>query len=64
MIASELRQKSLEELKTVLKDLLHQQFKIRLTKTSGEFTKFHQMEQMRRDIARVKTVLSEGEDKQ
>lgn len=59
MIASDLRQKSEEELKAELLDLLKEQFNLRMQQGSGQLSKPHLMKNVRRDIARVKTVLGE-----
>ncbi len=59
MKASELRQKSVEELNTQLLDLLREQFKLRMQKSTGQLSQTHQIQQVRRDIARVKTLLTE-----
>jgi large subunit ribosomal protein L29 len=59
MKASELRQKSVDELNTQLLELLREQFKLRMQKSTGQLTQTHQIQQVRRDIARVKTLLTE-----
>ena len=61
MSVAEWRQQSATELKQVLKELLRQQFKLRLKKSSGELQQTHQVKQVRRDIARVMTLLSQKE---
>jgi large subunit ribosomal protein L29 len=63
MDVAELRQKPAPELKQVLVDLLRKQFKLRILKSSGELKRNHQIKQMRRDIARVMTLLTEKEGK-
>ena len=63
MIASELRVKSAEELEQELTSLLREQFNLRMQKGVGQLSKPHQMKQVRRDIARIKTVMSEKTDK-
>ncbi len=59
MKASELREKSQEELRQTLNDLLKEQFNLRMQKGTGQLARHHQMKQVRRDIARVKTVMNE-----
>lgn len=59
MKASELRQKSVEELNNQLLELLREQFKLRMQKSTGQLSQTHQLKQLRRDIARVKTLLTE-----
>ncbi len=60
---AEMRQKQLPELKLVLVDLLRKQFKMRIVKASGELKRNHQIKQLRRNIARVMTLLTEKEGK-
>ncbi len=59
MKASELREKSADELSAELLKLLESQFKLRMQKTTGQLGQTHLLKQARHDIARVKTVLRE-----
>ena len=59
MKASELRQKSVDELKQELLALLREQFNLRMQKATGQTSKSHLFRQARRNIARVKMVLGE-----
>ncbi len=59
MKASELRNKSTDELKQDLLGLLKEQFNLRLRKTTGQLNQSHLLRQTRRDIARIKTVLTQ-----
>lgn len=59
MKAAELRSKNTEELNTVLFELSREQFNLRMQKGSGQLAKSSQVKQVRRDIARVNTILSE-----
>ena len=59
MNASELRQKSRDELKQELLALLREQFNLRMQRATGQASKPHLFRQARRNIARVKMVLSE-----
>ncbi|MCV6610591.1 MAG: 50S ribosomal protein L29 [Amphritea sp.] len=59
MKATELREKSAEELQAVLLDLLKDQFNLRMQKATGQLAQNHMLGQVRRDIARVKTVLNQ-----
>ena len=59
MKASELRTKSKEELNSTLIQLAKEQFNLRMQKGSGQLVKSSQVKQVRRDIARINTVLSE-----
>lgn len=59
MNVSELRAQALEELKSSLLELNKSQFNLRLQKGSGQLSQTHLLKQVRRDIARVKTVIRE-----
>lgn len=59
MKASELRQKSVDELKTELLELFREQFNLRMQKNMGQLSRFDRFSKIRKDIARIKTVLSE-----
>ena len=59
MKAIELREKSVDELQQELLGLLKEQFNLRMQKTTGQLVQTHLLGQVRRDIARVKTVLNE-----
>ncbi|MCA9887358.1 MAG: 50S ribosomal protein L29 [Anaerolineae bacterium] len=59
MHASELRHKSADELKQELVALLREQFNLRMQKATAQASKSHLFKQVRRNIARVKMVLSE-----
>ena len=58
--ASELRQKSPDELKKMLISSLEEQFKLRVKASSSEQqVESHLIKEVRRNIARIKTVLNE-----
>lgn len=59
MTNSELREKDLAGLKAELKDLLKEQFNLRMTKGTGQLGQTHLVRQVRRNIARVRTVITE-----
>ena len=59
MKAQEIRTKSVEELKNELVTLLCEQIKLRMQTATGQLQQTHQAKQVRRDIARVKTILTE-----
>ncbi|MDG6897629.1 50S ribosomal protein L29 [Actinobacillus delphinicola] len=59
MKAQELRTKTVEELQAELLNLLGEQFKLRMQLASGQLQQTHQLKQVRRSIAQVKTVLTE-----
>ncbi len=56
--ASDLRDKSVEELTGTLHELRKEQFNLRMNQGSGQTVKPHLFKMVRRNIARVKTVLS------
>ncbi len=57
MKGSDLRAKSQDELKTDLVGLKKEQFNLRFQKASGQLENTARVRQVRRDIARIKTVL-------
>ena len=59
MKAQDLRTKSVEELNDELVNVLGEQFKLRMPTDTGQLQQTHQAKQVRRDIARVKTILTE-----
>jgi large subunit ribosomal protein L29 len=59
MKATELRDKSVEDLGKELMGLLREQFNLRMQKGTGQLSKTHRVGQVRREIARVKTILNE-----
>lgn len=59
MNAQDLREKSVDELGSELKDLLADQFKYRMQKATGQLGQSHLLRVVRRDIARVKTIINQ-----
>lgn len=59
MSVQELRDKSVDELNVDVQKALASQFKLRVQKATGQLTQTHLLKQARREIARLKTVLSE-----
>ncbi|MCK5477288.1 MAG: 50S ribosomal protein L29 [Methylococcales bacterium] len=59
MNASELRQKSKEELNSMLLEKSREQFNLRMQKGTGQLARPDQMKKVRRDIARIHTILNE-----
>lgn len=57
----ELREQSVESLRQKLLDLRGEQFNLRFQHKSGQLEQPHQLRRVRKDIARVKTVLTEKE---
>jgi large subunit ribosomal protein L29 len=59
MKASELRTKSVDELKAELLELLKAQFGLRMQLATQQLANTSQMSKVRRDIARVRTLIRE-----
>ena len=59
MKVSELRNKSEAELKEELQGLLREQFNLRMQKGTGQLSNPARMKSVRRDVARVMTVINE-----
>ncbi|WP_259780393.1 50S ribosomal protein L29 [Aestuariispira ectoiniformans] len=58
-VAADLRQKSDDELKDQLIDLRKEQFNLRFQAASGQLENTARVRTVRRDIARIKTLLGE-----
>lgn len=59
MKASELRAKSADELRQELNELLKAQFSLRMQVATQQLTNNSQIGKVRRDIARVRTIINE-----
>jgi len=59
MKAKDLRAKSADELNEELVALRREQFNLRMQHATGELTQNHEHGRVRKDIARVKTVLGQ-----
>lgn len=59
MKANELREKSVDELNAELNAQLEAQFKLRMQHSTGQLQQSHKLKEVRRDIARIKTLLTE-----
>lgn len=57
--ASELRQKSGEDLNKLLLDLRREQFNLRMQEGSGQAVRLSRIRALRHEIARIKTVMNE-----
>ncbi|RFF26467.1 MULTISPECIES: 50S ribosomal protein L29 [unclassified Wenzhouxiangella] len=62
MKASELRDKNSSELNSMLLDLRKEQFSLRMQHGTGQLGTPHDMRRVRKEIARVKTVLNQKQD--
>ena len=61
MNVKELKAKNPVELNDKLTELLKNQFDLRMAKGNGQLTKGHVLTEVRRDIARVKTIIKQNE---
>lgn len=61
MSAEDLQDKSVNELRAELLALSKEQFNLRMQRGMGEMPKPHLYKRVRRDIARVKTILRQKE---
>ena len=59
MKANELKDKSIEELNTELLELLREQLNYRMQASTGHLAQTHLLRIVRRNIARVKTIITE-----
>ncbi|MBM3588519.1 MAG: 50S ribosomal protein L29 [Roseomonas sp.] len=55
----DVRAKSADELNTMLLDLRKEQFNLRFQRATGQLEALSRIRQVRRDIARVKTIIGE-----
>jgi large subunit ribosomal protein L29 len=60
MKASELKEKTAEELETILLDLRKEQFNLRMQQGTGQLSRPHLMKEVKKDIARVHTVMNQA----
>jgi large subunit ribosomal protein L29 len=59
MNAAELRTRSVSELKMELHNLLRERFNLSMQRGTGQLARPDQVKKVRRDIARINTVLNE-----
>ena len=59
MDAADLRSKSVDELADELVELRREQFNLRMQRATGQLARPHEYGRVRKDIARVKTVMAE-----
>jgi len=59
MNVQDMREKNEQELRDELTGLLREQFNLRMQRGIGQLATPHDLRRVRRDIARVKTVLNE-----
>ena len=63
MNITDLRAKDMAGLKTELKELLRAQFSLRMQLSTQQTNKTHEIRRVRRDIARVRTVMQQANSK-
>ena len=59
MKAEDLREKSVDELQKTLGEEQEAQFKLRMQHSTGQLNESHKVKDVRRNIARIKTVLNQ-----
>lgn len=57
--ADDLRKKTEPDLRRELLDLLREQFNLRMQKGTGQLSQTHRLREVRREIARVRTIMNE-----
>jgi large subunit ribosomal protein L29 len=57
--AATLRDKQIEDLSKELSGLLRKRLQLSMSKASGEFSKTHEIKQVRKNIARILTIIEE-----
>ena len=61
MKAAEIRELTLDDLRSRVKDLEDQSFRLRIQKSMGQLEAPAKVREVRRDLARIKTILREKE---
>jgi len=59
MKASELKDLSVDEVQAKKVELLNEQFKMRMNKSMGQLQQTHEIRNIRRDVARCNTILTQ-----
>ena len=59
MNVNEMKSKTVVELRDEVKGLLQEQFNLRMQKGMGQMTNVNELRRVRRDIARLKTIMTE-----
>ena len=54
-----IREKTISELGTMLKGLLEDEFKLKMQAATGQLAKPSEFKKVRKDIARIKTIIKE-----
>ena len=58
----EIRLKNPTDLKQLLEDLLEEQFKLKMQAATGQLAKSSDFKKVRKDIARIKTIMQEKQN--
>ncbi len=59
MTPEELRSKSPADLNTQMSELQEELFRLRLARSTGQLEKNHRLKELRRNVARIRTILGE-----
>ena len=59
MKTSDIRKMSVEEINTKIVELKHELFELRMKQATGNLEKPHKINALRKEVARLKTVLTE-----
>ena len=62
MKVSEMKEKNVEELNEELLNLKREHFTLRMQKGSGQLEQSHRLKEVRRDVARIKTIITQKAD--
>ena len=62
MKVSEMKEKNVDELKEELLNLKREHFTLRMQKGSGQLEQNHRLKEVRRDVTRVKTIITQKAD--
>ena len=62
MKTSDIRKMSAEEINTKIAEIKNELFELRMKQATGSLEKPHKINTLRKDVARLKTVLSEKND--
>ena len=63
MTPNELREKNLKELAAVEKELREELFRLKMQNATGQLEKNHRLTEVRRDLARVLTIMKQKKGK-
>ena len=58
----EIRLKHTTDLKQLLEDLLEEQFKLKMQEATGQLAKSSEFKKVRKDIARIRTIMREKQN--